>query len=94
MLFNCFVQTSMINFKRFFQIHKWSERFMHIISKEDKIKKNRVLNPCRKYLMVNSTGLCGENLNEDRHYRVVITAFSCIRQVELGTTDWVFDFKS
>lgn len=44
--------------------------------------------------MVNSTGLCGENLNEDRHYRVVITAFSCIRQVELGTTDWVFDFKS
>lgn len=44
--------------------------------------------------MVNSTGLCGENLNEDRHYRVVITAFSCILQVELGTTDWVFDFKS
>lgn len=39
----------MINFKRFCQIHKWSERFMHIISKEDKIKKNRVLNPCRNF---------------------------------------------
>lgn len=34
--------------------------------------------------MVNSTGLCGGILNEDRHYKGVITAFSCIRQVELG----------
>lgn len=91
MLFNCFIQTSMINFKRFCQIHKWSERFMHIISTKLKKIEFWIL---VEILMVNSTGLCGENLNEDRHYRVVITAFSCIRQVELGTTDWVFDFKS
>lgn len=40
----------MINFKRFCQIHKWSERFMHIISKEEKIKKKKVvLNPCRNF---------------------------------------------
>ena len=42
----------------------------------------------------NGIVICLEILNEDRHCKVVITAFSCICQVELGTNDSMLVFKS